>query len=163
MVPFGSGIGPGGGGGSLCCDHKQPSNLRVHPNKDVVLAHVMYPLPVGRGGVLLLCAVIVLSLDPRLAVQPPAGILPVTSTEGGVRWGSPMALGNAWLEATQHSCSQSRGRSWLLGPTQCKRTGVRELETFFEQSLQPPQYPWIIHTKGHHLGDVSGWPSWMPR
>lgn len=37
--------------------------------------------------------------------------------------GSCMALSNALAGShIQHSCSQSNGQSWLLGPTQCRRT-----------------------------------------
>lgn len=90
-------------------------------------------LVVGPGG--LVCAVIPLSLDPKLVSQPPSGALPECSREvsvlGDLAWHYQMP----WLEATYSTPAYSpmaRAGCWALPsaggqrPAMCSE--VREVE-----------------------------------
>lgn len=86
MIPFAWGIRQEEA--SLCCSHKQSSNLMSHTDIDWFLAGALYSLihwGMARGWVPI-CAILVLSPDPRLAAQPPSGTLLVTLAEEGVLW-----------------------------------------------------------------------------
>lgn len=91
----------------------------------------MYPLLITGGGALL-CAVILLSLDPRLVVQPPSGTLLVTLAEDGVLWGNlAWHYQMPWLE-TAHSTPVhnpvARAGCWALPSADGQRPCAQKSE-----------------------------------